>query len=516
MSSGDDWSTPSNDALLLTLVSPSPSGPKTIGHSFHPRFTYSIFGESEEIFGYRDLEINLRYNASDLRPNLTVSYGKKFPTVGETEATDVEGALREFLPDVAFQKKSDFETAIKNVSADWTPPGALCAKFSTKGSHFEVWKASLADPAVKQLVRRIQILVPLFIEGGTPIDVDASDADRWTVFFLYEKKAASDDGSNPYVFAGYCTVYRFFVMLPKATPASSPSEEVVEKAAQSQDFDLSELPCRTRISQFIILPIFQGRGLGPRLYSHIYQDYLHHPQTVEITVEDPNEAFDDMRDVADLHFLRTLKEFRDLRINTELAIPKRGPAPDNIVDKAAWEATRAQAKMAPRQFARVLEMDLMSRLPETVRPGIEVPEEEEEEEKQAEAEANGKKPGKGKGKAPVRPRPTKEQEHRYRLWRLLLKVRLYKHNKDALGELEVPERIAKLDETVASVEFDYARLLLKAEEQAQRMRAEGAEASAGAAAAPLAKNGKRKADGNGEAPTVSKKVRVESVSDEEA
>ncbi|KAL1843797.1 hypothetical protein VTJ49DRAFT_7507 [Mycothermus thermophilus] len=516
MSSGDDWSTSSNDALLLTLVSPSPSGPKTIGHSFHPKFTYSIFGDSEEIFGYRDLEINLQYNASDLRPNLTISYSKKFPTVGETEATDIEGVLREFLPDVAFQKKSDFETAIKNVGADWTPPGKLCARFTTKESNFEVWKANLADPAVKQLVKRIQILVPLFIEGGTPIDVDTPDADRWTIFFLYEKKAASDDGSTPYVFAGYSTVYRFFVMLPKGSLTTSPSEEVVEQAAQSQDFDLSQLPCRTRISQFIILPTFQGRGLGPRLYYHIYQNYLLHPQTVEITVEDPNEAFDDMRDVADLHFLRTMNDFRALRINTELTIPKHGPAPDNIVDKAAWEATRAKAKMAPRQFARVLEMDLMSRLPEAVRPGIEVPEGEEEA-----AATNGK----GKGKAPVRPRQTPEQEHEYRLWRLLLKVRLYKHNKDALGELELPERIAKLDETVASVEFDYARLLLKAEEQFQRMSAEGVEASnaAAAALAPVAaigstvKNGKRKAEENGEeAPVVSKKVRVESVSDEEA
>jgi histone acetyltransferase 1 len=491
---------------MVSLVSPSPKGPKTI-YTFHPKHTYSIFGDSEEIFGYKDLEINLRYNASDMRPNLSFSYSKKFPTVGETEATDVEGALREFLPDVAFQKENDFDTAIKNVPVDWTPPGEVITKFTTRGTDYEVWKANLADPAVKQLVKRIQILVPFYIEGGTLIDVDGSDADRWTVFFLYEKKSAGDDGTNPYVFVGYCTVYRFFVLLPnKTVPTASPSEEVVEKAAEGQDFDLSQLPCRTRISQFVIIPPFQGRGLGPKLYRAIFDEYIAHPQTVEITVEDPNEAFDDMRDVADLHYLRSLPEFRALRLNTDLVIPKTGPSPDNIVDKQACEAVRAKAKMAPRQFARVLEMDLMSRLPETVRPGIAPPEEVE-----------GKT--KGKGKAPARPRPTPEQEHEYKLWKLLLKVRLYKHNKDALGELELSERKAKLDETVASVEFDYARLLVRAEEQL-RLAEKDATAPASEPNVSAVKNGKRKAEnGNGvedgiQAP-VSKKARVEDASDDE-
>ncbi|KAK4040905.1 acyl-CoA N-acyltransferase [Parachaetomium inaequale] len=493
MASDDAWSTPSNDALLLSLVSPSPTGVKTVGHSFHPKFTYPIFGDSEEIFGYQDLEINLRYNASDMRPNLSITYSKKFPAVGETEATDVDGILREFLPDIAFQKKKDFETGIKSPRQDWTPPGKLATTFSSHGNTFEVWKGNLADLAVKQVVKRIQILVPLFIEGGSAIDVDDPDADRWTVFFLYQKKEASSDStSNPYVFAGYCTVYRFFhFRLP--TPPLSPSESDVEKATLAQDFDLSELPCRSRISQFIVLPPFQGKGLGSRLYSHIFEQYINHAPTVEITVEDPNEAFDDLRDVADLHYLRQLPEFQALRINTAVAIPKAGAAPNNIVDRAACEAVRVKAKMAPRQFARVLEMHLMSTLPEPVRPGI------SPEEKAAPKSA------------------TAEQEHEYRLWRLMLKKRIYKHNKDALGELEIPERIAKLEETVSSVEFDYARLLIRAEEQlkdrAEEQLKNGGEeqkkiGAATAAANGSAANGKRKAAEDGDEP-VSKKARVE-------
>jgi histone acetyltransferase 1 len=422
-----------------------------------------------------------------MRPNLSVKYSKKFPAVADVEAADINGILCEFLPDVAFQKKSDFEAAIKNVPADWAPPGELVTTFSTHGSTFEVWKANLGDPAVKQLVKRIQILVLLFIEGGSAIDVDDPDADRWTIFFLYRKQASDGEvASSPYTFVGYSTVYRFFhLRLP--SPPISPSESDLEKQALAQDFDLSLLPCRSRISQFLILPPFQQKGLGPRLYSIIFREYIKHPQTVEITVEDPNEAFDDMRDIVDLQYLRTLPEFEALRINTDVTIPKTGPAPKNIVDKAAYDAVRAKAKIAPRQFARVLEMDLMSRLPEPVRPGI-APKETARE-------------------------ATAEQKHEYQLWRLMLKKRIYSMNKDALGELEIHERVAKLDETVSSVEFDYARLLLKAEDHQQRNQADehqqknGAVAN-GAAVTNGTANGKRKAVENGE-QAVTKKARVE-------
>jgi histone acetyltransferase 1 len=306
--------------------------------------------------------------------------------------------------------------------------------------------------------------------------MDEPEDDRWTVFFLYQKKAsASDPSRSSYIFAGYCTAYRFFHFRPP-TPPLSPSERNLDDLTLSGNFDLSQLPCRTRISQFIIIPPFQQKGLGPRLYNFIFNQYIKHRATVELTVEDPNEAFDDLRDIVDLYNLRQMPEFQALRINTSVTIPKNGPAPNNIVDKTAWDMARAKAKIAPRQFARVLEMHLMSRLPEPVRPGI-APEDK---------------------KAPSR--ATKEQQHEYRLWRLLAKKRLYKHNKDALGELDIDERITKLEETVSSVEFDYARLLIKAEEQEKNLVLDRPAAAA---------NGKRKAvAGDGEEP-VSKKARVE-------
>jgi histone acetyltransferase 1 len=73
-------------------VSPSKSGLSTIS-TFQPKFTFSIFGEEEKIFGYKDLKIHLRYRANDMRPHLRVAYGKKFKPVGELEPTEVAETL---------------------------------------------------------------------------------------------------------------------------------------------------------------------------------------------------------------------------------------------------------------------------------------------------------------------------------------------------------------------------------------------------------------------------------------
>lgn len=87
--------TDANEALSISLVSPSSSGVKPVA-TFHPKFTYPIFGDDEKIFGYKDLKISLRFRANDMRPHLKTSYGKKLkPQPGVEEPTDVAAVLEE-------------------------------------------------------------------------------------------------------------------------------------------------------------------------------------------------------------------------------------------------------------------------------------------------------------------------------------------------------------------------------------------------------------------------------------
>lgn len=83
-----------NDALVVKLLAPEESGLRQIA-SFNPEFTYPIFGDDEQIFGYKNPKLELRYRANDMRPHVKFSSSGKLKTVGEAEPTDVVGLLRQ-------------------------------------------------------------------------------------------------------------------------------------------------------------------------------------------------------------------------------------------------------------------------------------------------------------------------------------------------------------------------------------------------------------------------------------
>ncbi|KAK6609894.1 histone acetyltransferase type b catalytic subunit [Botrytis cinerea] len=425
-----DWSSDSNEAIYISLVTPGAEGITSL-HTFNPKFTYPIFGDEESIFGYQGLRINLKYNACDMRPGLQITYNKKFKAVGDIEPTDLKATLEPFLPKTAFEKSSVFESHISATPADWHPPGELFRAIEVGGEIFEIWKGNLSDPVIQQTIKRVQTLVPLFIEGGTLLDLDESEDDlgRWTVFFLYHKKPAAAsffEKSSSYVFMGFCTVYRYFVYTP-ATPPQSPNGDKIapEFTIPVDGVSFNTLPCRSRISQFLILPPFQSGGKGSLFYNAVFDYLSSDPYTREITVEDPNEAFDDLRDINDLG----------------------RPAPAKLFDTDAYEKLRIQSKIAPRQFARLHEMYLLSIIPPSAKAAL--------------LRDTGK-PQKSL------PPPRKEDEHMYYLWQLLVKQRLYRHNKDALAQFDRGERIDKLNEALMGVEADYGRLIEIVEERIER------------------------------------------------
>ncbi|KAK2592484.1 histone acetyltransferase 1 [Conoideocrella luteorostrata] len=470
-----DWLVDSNDALSVSLVSPSKSGLQLVD-TFHPKFTYPIFGDDERIFGYKDLKISLRYRANDMRPHVDVTYSKKLiPPAGVEEPTKIRTVLRQggHLPRVAFLENSDFESSAQQLGDKWSPPGRLHERIDGSDGQYEIWRGSLADEAVMELNRRLQILIPLFIEGGSYIgqspesdssNQDLSDADRWTLFSLYRTQKSMDEpNKKSYVFVGYSTVYRFFHFGRSLTPPREGDDWELPEG----NLDLATLPCRSRLSQFVILPPFQGKGLGAKLYKSIFRHYHEHKQTYEFTVENPNEEFDDLRDVCDLTYLKTISEFSELKLDSSVVIPRKGPVPKLILGEEKLQNIRQKAKIAPRQFSRVLEMYLMSQLPTSVRSTMAMDD--------------------------PRPTPTKEDKNLEKLWQLIVKKRLYRHNKEALAQMEPAERIDKLHEAFTGVELEYARLLAAHERFVRHSRGES--------------NGKRKLDDT-EPESSSKKARA--------
>lgn len=95
MADPGDWAIDSNEALQLALFSPLASSSLT----FHPDYTYPIFGDAETIYGYKGLRITLAFAGWDMRGYLKVTWGEKIsPSLG-VEVEDVTETLKEYLPD---------------------------------------------------------------------------------------------------------------------------------------------------------------------------------------------------------------------------------------------------------------------------------------------------------------------------------------------------------------------------------------------------------------------------------
>jgi len=181
--------------------------------------------------------------------------------------------------------------------------------------------------------------------------------------------------------------------------------------------------------------------------------FLSDPTCTEITVEDPNEAFDDLRDFCDLTRLASTGVLSRITLNTTPTVATTvsstttaTPAPDKpppsrrglvptsaLLDLPLLARLRQAAKLAPRQFARLVELHLLSRIPPSHRQST--------------------------ARLTRRGRATDENDRAYYWWRLLVKQRIYRKHRDQLMQLDRLERVDKLEETVGTLLGDYERLL---------------------------------------------------------
>jgi len=456
-----EWSSNSNECLNISVI----RGDGSEHASFQPAFTYPIFGDEEVIFGYQDLAINLTFAAHDLRPHLEVKYGKKFPKLGDVQPTNVKEALQDFLPAEAFDKTPDSKKN-GNVAA-WTPPGDKIHEYTRDGEKYEIWCASLTDNAAKELLENMQILVPLFIEGGTTLQLDQDwTTRRWKLFLSYKVNEPAE-GTSPYSFIGFGTSYRVFTFPDRKHPdqremkllssdeaaqakvnASSPEEFLASLQTDTVETPL-DLPSRERLSQFLILPTFQGGGHGQQLYNAMYTKLTTMPNVREFTVEDPNEAFDELRDLCDLRHLRaTNPAFANLKVNTNVPAEKLKPTaqvPTELIISGTDEILR-KSKIDSRQFGRLVEMQTLSRIPPTHR---------------------------SRNRITKKERSTNEHDKEYYFWRLYAKYRLYVFNYDQLQQIDLEERPEKVESALDSVIEGYVSMLEKVEAREQGIETVG-------------------------------------------
>ncbi|KAF8344073.1 acyl-CoA N-acyltransferase [Cantharellus anzutake] len=407
-----DWTSNANDVLTLRLVHTdhATSSEDPIATPFHPRFTYPIFGDEEKIYGYQGLVVNLLFSSGSLAMCLNIQSTARLPA---STKDDIEGILYKFIPSDYLKNETDFKKRVQDDAISFRPCGSLIYSYSRpsllhlpkndkeynlkddpgyQDSIFEVYHNKWDTPGFLNLHRRMQIFILLYIEAGSYIQ---EDEDKWQFLVLYERRRRRGY-PDTFHFVGYCSMYPFFFWPDKV---------------------------RLRLSQFVILPPYQNQGHGAHLYTALHQHVMATPSIAELTIEDPSEAFEDLRDKTDLKFLLRLTDFIKEGYGFEERYEGKGKERFVIggklgppADKVWVETWRKKLKIASRQFDRLIEMLILRKLDPVNEGGL-------------------------------------------RAFRLQVKERLYRFNFEILVTLDEKERKEKLEETFQSVIDGYQVIL---------------------------------------------------------
>ena len=267
------------------------------------------------------------------------------------------------------------------------------------------------------------------------------DVSICSLIYSYEKIKPLVPQSSSYSIVGYSTSYRFITYTP-GSMTNGASKQAIHPFSLPPSTLLhpSSLSSRIRISQFLILPSHHSHGHGSHLYNAMVKTMLASSTCTEITVEDPNESFDDLRDYCDYSTLLSNGTLGQIQLNTAIdpklsanRIGVRVPT-SHLLDKPLLESLRHKNKIAPRQFYRLVEMYLLSQIAPSSRQA-------------------------GAARLTKRGHTINPDDRAFYYWRLLVKQRIYKQNKDVLIQLDRGERADKVEQTVGEVTGDYERLL---------------------------------------------------------
>jgi histone acetyltransferase 1 len=280
----DSYKASANDVIHFKLVRRQ-SDIADDNNVFKPDMTHQLFGDSESIFGYKDLRVNIYYTAGNMITYMNMTYSDKLSathTLDQVNADDVLRTIGSKLEPGYLTNIDEFSTAI-DTDATFIPHGQLIDSYTTTkvgevDRRFEIYFVDSPTPVgFLDYHKRLQPFLLFYVDAASYIDVDD---DKWNYYVIYEKYPV--DGSFRFAFVGYMTVYNYFAY-PECI--------------------------RPRISQVLVLPPFQRQGHCARLIQCFYNRCYTQTQVVDVTVEDPSEGFQRVRDFVDCKNCSKLTSF---------------------------------------------------------------------------------------------------------------------------------------------------------------------------------------------------------------
>ena len=220
----DRFKTFAGDALNIHIIKSADEidAPKT---SFPAEYLHQLYDDEETIVGYMDPEIDVYFTPASMHCYLKIEYEDKKP-----DAEDLKKGFNELWQAGYTEDVEEFKKYLEQ-DKKFTPPGIMFNEFETDDKSYQAYYVDdPTEPEFLEFNRRAQVLLVFFIETGSYIDDEDPD---WKVMTLFEK----DKETGQYYLCGYITYYLFF--------------------KESNKY-------RCRISQQIILPNYQRKGLGAK------------------------------------------------------------------------------------------------------------------------------------------------------------------------------------------------------------------------------------------------------------
>lgn len=256
---------------------------------FRPTFAHQHFGDEEMIAGYEGLRISHYYSCGSLQLCTRIVFDRRDPL----RADDVAAKLRFYMPDEDCEGEEQWsasspEAVLERVRLDakngWQPPGQQIAGYTVGAETFQIRRANIADPGMRQYWQRMRPFLIWFVDAANYFD----DTDeRWDVFMLF-REPKKDAGCL--CFCGFATIYNFFAWKGRSKDAPNPPERFASAAGpQIVSPAVEELVTsmithsypvqqprqwyerRVRVSQFLVLPPWQRAGHGARLFETLCQ-----------------------------------------------------------------------------------------------------------------------------------------------------------------------------------------------------------------------------------------------------
>ena len=202
----------------------------------------------ENIFGYRDLSVDVDMTAATLKTRISFDCEETMKEKDGVKPDPVLEPLIKILAENQVAKNEDEFKSEFEKDKKFKPFGKKLSEYATKSGEtgedevYEIYACEGSESGFKEYHERMQPWILFYIDAASYIDIDD---DNWRIFLMFEKTGGP--GNSQYSIVGYLTVYQYYA------------------------YGRETNRVRPRISQMLILPPYQRQGLGSRLLETVYK-----------------------------------------------------------------------------------------------------------------------------------------------------------------------------------------------------------------------------------------------------